>query len=51
MKVSETAACSDQATMELWACISDLQASAWFEIKDLGGMAMWMRMQRQPPAK
>ena len=47
MKVSETleSAYSDQVTMELWASNSYLQASAWFEIKDLPGMATWMRIQ------
>lgn len=47
MKVSETleTAYSDQVTMELWASVSYLQASAWFESKDLPGMATWMRIQ------
>jgi ferritin len=47
MKVSDTleAAYSDQVTMELWASISYLQMSAWFESKDFPGMASWMRIQ------
>jgi ferritin len=47
MKVSDTleAAYSDQVTMELWASNSYLQMSAWFESKDLPGMALWMRVQ------
>ncbi|MCA1735215.1 MAG: ferritin [Actinobacteria bacterium] len=48
MKVSDAleAAYSDQVTLELWASISYLQISAWFESKDLPGMASWMRIQR-----
>lgn len=47
MKVSDTleAAYSEQVTLELWAAISYLQMSAWFESKDLPGMASWMRIQ------
>lgn len=47
MRVSDTleAAYSDQVTLELWASISYLQMSAWFESKDLPGMASWMRIQ------
>ncbi|CAN5689224.1 MAG: ferritin [Acidimicrobiia bacterium] len=47
MKVSDAmeSAYSDQVTLELWASISYLQISAWFESKDLPGMASWMRIQ------
>lgn len=47
MKVSDalSAAYSQQVTRELWAAISYLQMSAWFESNDLPGMSSWMRIQ------